>query len=87
MQRPELVVSRSHRFGARPAGAAPRHGEFDYLKNPKNLEIEKFAVITLKFEQSGLTIEQCVQQMQTKWQALFRVCSVCTDLSPKTFKR
>ena len=31
---------------------------------------EKFAVITLKFEQGGFTIEQCVQKMQTEWQTV-----------------
>ena len=29
----------------------------NYCKNPKNSYTEKFAVITLKFEQGGFTIE------------------------------
>ena len=31
---------------------------------------EKFAVITLKFEQAGSTIEQCIQKVQMEWQTL-----------------
>ena len=39
-------------------------------KNPKNWTPEKHAVIIPKFEQCGFTIEQCIQKMQTEWQAV-----------------
>ena len=29
----------------------------DYRKNPKNLDTQKFALITLKVEQGGITLE------------------------------
>ena len=29
---------------------------------------EKFTVVTIKFEKGGLTIELCIQKMQTEWQ-------------------
>ena len=32
----------------------------NYRKNPKNLDTQKFAVITLKIEQGGFTVEHCI---------------------------
>ena len=42
----------------------------DYCKTPKNSDTKKLAVIILKFEQCGFTIEKYVQEMQTKWQTV-----------------
>ena len=51
-----------------------RHSKHDYSiyrKTPKKIKTpKKFAVITLKFEQGGFTIEQCVQKIQTEWQTV-----------------
>ena len=43
-----------------------------YRKNPKQKirQPEKFAVINLNFEQSGFTIEQCVQKMPIERQTV-----------------
>ena len=41
-----------------------------YHKNPKNLDTWTFAVISLKFEQSGFTIEYCIQRMQMALQTV-----------------
>ena len=38
-----------------------------YRKHLKNLDIRKFAVITLKFEQGYFTITLCVQKIQMEW--------------------
>ena len=32
--------------------------------------LEKFAVITLKFEQGGFTVEKCIQKIQAEWQTV-----------------
>ena len=40
------------------------------VKLLKNWTPEKFAVITLKFEQGGFTMEKCVQEMQTESQTV-----------------
>ena len=36
--------------------------KINYCKNPKIRTPEKFAVITLNFEQDGFTIEYCIQK-------------------------
>ena len=41
-----------------------------YRKTPKNLDTGKIAVIILKFEQCGSTIQYCVQKMHTEWQTV-----------------
>ena len=41
-----------------------------YRKTPKNSDTQKFAVITLKVEQGGITLEKCVQKMQREWQTV-----------------
>ena len=43
---------------------------FSYRKNPKNSDTEKFAVITLKYEQGCFTVEYCIQRMQTALQTV-----------------
>ena len=40
----------------------------NYRKIPKNSDTQKIAVLILKFEQCGSTIESCIQKMQTKLQ-------------------
>ena len=40
----------------------------DYRKTPKNSNTQKFAVITLKVEQGGFTLEKCEQKMRRVWQ-------------------
>ena len=42
----------------------------DYRKIPEYLDTWKIAVIILKVEQCGSTIESCIQKMQTEWQAV-----------------
>ena len=42
----------------------------DYRKIPKTSDNRKIAVITLKFEQDGFTIEWCIQKMQTELQTV-----------------
>ena len=39
-----------------------------YSKTPKNLALEKTAVIILTLKQFHFTIEQWVQKMGTEWQ-------------------
>ena len=41
-----------------------------YRKNPKYSVPQKFAVITLKFEQDGFTKEYCTQKMQPELQTV-----------------
>ena len=41
-----------------------------YRKNPKILDSRKFAVITLKGEQDGFSLEQCIQKMQRELQTV-----------------
>ena len=41
-----------------------------YSKTPKNSNTQKFAVITLKVEQGGFTLEKCVQKMQRELQTV-----------------
>ena len=40
----------------------------DYRKNPKISDTRKFAVITLKLEQNGFSLEYGIQKMQREWQ-------------------
>ena len=40
----------------------------NYRQNPNYSDIQKFAVITLKFEQDGFTKESCTQKMQLELQ-------------------
>ena len=39
-----------------------------YCKNPKILDARKFAVITLKVGQDGVSLEQCIQKKQRELQ-------------------
>ena len=39
-------------------------------KNPKISDTRKFAVITLKVEQDGFSLEQCTQKMQPELQTV-----------------
>ena len=42
----------------------------EYRKSPKMSDIRQTAVIILKFEQDGFTIQLCVQKMQLEWQTV-----------------
>ena len=42
----------------------------EYRKIPKNSDTRKIAVINLKVEQGGFTLEQCVQMMQMELQTV-----------------
>ena len=39
-----------------------------YRKNPKILDTQTFAVITLKVQQDDFSLEQCIQKMQRELQ-------------------
>ena len=41
-----------------------------YCKTPKILDTRKFAVITLKVEQDGFSLELCIQMMQPELQTV-----------------
>ena len=41
-----------------------------YRKNPKISDTRKFAVITLKVEQDGFSLQKCIQKMQRKLQTV-----------------
>ena len=42
----------------------------DYCKNPKISDTGKFAVITLKVEQDGVSFALCIQKMQREFQTV-----------------
>ena len=41
-----------------------------YHKNPKISDTQKVAVITLRVEQDGVSLEQCIQNMQRELQTV-----------------
>ena len=41
-----------------------------YRKNPKISDTQKFAVITLKVEQDGISLEYCIKKMQRELQTV-----------------
>ena len=43
---------------------------FNYHKNPKISDTQTFAVITLKVEQDGFSLEKCIQNMQRELQTV-----------------
>ena len=44
--------------------------EYAYRKIPKISDTRKFAVITLKVKQDGLSLEYCIQKMQRELQTV-----------------
>ena len=41
-----------------------------YLRNPKNSDTQKIAVIMLKFEQSVFIVAKCIEKVQMEWQTV-----------------
>ena len=41
-----------------------------YRKPPDISDIETFGIIILEFEQSGLTVAECIKKMQMEWQTV-----------------
>ena len=73
-----------------------------YRKIPTISDTRKFAVITLKVEQDGFSLEKCIQKMQRELQTVYTlirllltdcsrssliwVCTVCPDLSVRKLR-
>ena len=53
-----------------PKDAKIHQAYVDYCKIPKISDTQKFAAITIKVEQDGFTLEQCIQTMQRELQTV-----------------